>query len=74
MNPGATNTIFDHFDEFFDQKFGVPTKIKSFKFTIRYADGSKAEPTIKAENWEKAREALNYWFPGYDIELGCKEL
>jgi len=56
------------------QAFGIKPVPKSYKFTIRYQDGSKSEPIIKASSIEEARKSLNYWFPGFDIELGCKEL
>lgn len=68
------HTIINHMDEAMDQVFGIKPEIKRYKFTIRYQDGSKSEPVIKATSIELARKSLNYWFPGFDIELGVKEL
>jgi len=73
-NSDISETIANHMEIAMSEVFGIKPKVKTWKFTIRYLDGSKAEPSFKAESVEKARKALDYWFPGYDIELGCKEL
>ena len=47
MNPGATNTIFNHFDQAFSQLLGV------------YKDGSKSNPVQcfeRSEAFDCARE------------------
>lgn len=71
MNPGATNTIFNHFNEFFDQKFGLPKK--KYKITITL-NGDHSSHEVEANSFKEAESMLRVWLPGDWQMLGFKEL
>jgi len=66
------HTILNHMDQAMTEVFGIP-KLKSYRFTLRYSDGVKTYPEIKALSYDEARRTLDHWITGnYEI-LGCKE-
>ncbi len=69
------HTINNHLNQAGQEIFGrniMPTT-KEYKFTVRYQNGSKSEPIIKATSRKEAVRSLSYWFPGCIEILGCRE-